>query len=91
LGEEALPQVENIFKFVEEASRELEQGHYQLNLPQKRVGLDFQTLIDWIVSLCSPACIYKTAPCNEKQEDINLLIVIPLKGNATFKELNISR
>ena len=84
---EVLPQVENIFKFVEKASRELEQGHYQLNLPQKRVGLDFQTLIDWIVSLCSPACIYQTAPSDDNQEEINLLIVIPLKENTTFKEM----
>lgn len=84
---EVLPQVENIFKFVEDASRELEKGHYQPTLPRKEARLNFQMLIDWIVSLCSPTCIYRTAPCADNQDDINLLIVIPLKENTTFKEM----
>lgn len=84
---EVLPQVENIFKFMERANKELQPGNYQLRLPSTNVPLSFQTLIDWIVSLCSPTCIYQMPACDDDQDNINLLIVIPLKENITFKEM----
>lgn len=84
---EVLPQVDNIFKFIEKAAQELDECRYQLETPERKTEADFQILVDWIVSLCNPTCIYKIDPYHTDKEDINLLIVIPLKESTTFKEM----
>ncbi|HET8573799.1 MAG TPA: HEPN domain-containing protein [Edaphocola sp.] len=84
---EVLPQLDNIFEFIEKAAQELDECLYQVETPERRAEADFQVLVDWIVSLCSPTCIYRVDSCNMGHEDINLLIVIPLNESTTFKEM----
>jgi len=85
---EILPQVNNVFDLVEIAKKELSQTPELQILPQTVSQPDFQTIIDWIVSLCSAVCIFGIDNCKDPDDkNLDLIIVIPENSKNSFKEL----
>src|SRR6218665_949602 len=58
---DVLPQVHNVFDFIEQATVELSGQKEPLQQTHSPTDYSFQTVIDWIIGLSAPVCIYKHA------------------------------
>lgn len=82
---DVLPQVNNLFDFMEKAAAELSGKRELLQEQPAPAENSFQTVIDWIIGLSSPVCIYKQAH-HPEQVQADLLIVLPKNSSKKFSE-----
>lgn len=82
---DVLPQVNNVFDFIEQATVELSGQKEPLQQTHSSTDYSFQTVIDWIIGLSTPVCIYKHAQ-HSGSALADLLIVVPKNSNKKFGE-----